>query len=99
MTPSDWLSVLGASLIVAAVTTGVALWLMDGRLRREQSCSLLCPHLHKSVECRIVQDVRTGQWKALKACSVFAPPEQLLCDCECARLVNLGLSPYRLVRS
>ncbi len=99
MTPSDWLTVLGVSLVVAAVATAVSLWLMDGRLRREHTCSLVCPHLHTGVECRIVQDVRTGQWKAVNACSAFAVPERVLCDVECARLVNLGQRGYRLVRA
>jgi hypothetical protein len=99
MTPSDWLTVLGVSLVTAAVVTGVSLWLLDGRLRREQSCSLQCPHLGTNVECRVLQDIRTGQWKAVNACSAFTVPEQIQCDVECARLVNLGQSGYRLVRN
>jgi hypothetical protein len=95
----DWLTVLAASLIAGAVATAVAQWLLDGRLRRAQECGLVCPRLHKSVVCRVVQDVRTGQWKALEACSVFKGPGGVRCDCECARLVNLGISGYRLARS
>ena len=99
MTPSDWMTMLGIALMVGAVVTAVVLWLADGRLRREHTCSLMCPYLHTDVECRIVQDIRTGQWKALIACSAFAVPEHVSCDRECARLANLGLSSYRLARS
>lgn len=95
MTPSEGTALLAGSALAAAAGTS----LLGGGLRREQRFGFLCPHLGKSVDCRVAQDVRTGQWKAVRACSAFDDPEQVLCDLECARLANLGLKDYRLSRT
>jgi hypothetical protein len=70
-----------------------------GKAAREQGVRFVCPHLKSVVDCRIVQDLRTGQWKQLNACSAFADPEDNTCDRECVRLANLGLLDARLRRA
>jgi hypothetical protein len=88
--PTEWAGLV-AGVALAAVLAALALvGLWMGRLRREQSCRFVCPVHQKSVECRIVQDPRTGQWKQVQACSAFADPREVTCEQDCARLMNLG---------
>lgn len=87
--PTEWGLVAGVALAAAlAALALIGLW--GGRLRREQSCRFVCPRYERIVECRIVQDIRTGQWKQVQACSAFADPLGVACEQECARLMNLG---------
>jgi hypothetical protein len=89
MMTADWMTLvlgLGLALAVAALAW---IGLRGGGLRVEQGCSFVCPRYGSAVECRIVQDVRTGQWKGVTACSAF-PLGQVLCEEDCARLMNLG---------
>ena len=76
--------------LVLVVLVLAWLGLRGGKAAREQRVRLVCPHLKSVVDCRIVQDLRTGQWKQLNACSAFADPEDNTCDLECLRLANLG---------
>jgi hypothetical protein len=39
----------------------------------------------------MVQDVRTGQWKEVRSCSLFPGAEALPCEKDCAGRLNLGL--------
>jgi hypothetical protein len=81
-----------SGLGLAAVAGGLAwLALKRGALEHEQRCHVSCPLDHEEVECRIVQDVRTGRWTHVRSCSSFADPTAVSCDRECVRLMNLGL--------
>lgn len=86
------LAILGVVAMAAALT-----WiaLTGGRLRYRHSVRLICPNLGRPVECRILQDIRTGQWRQVLTCSAFADPNVLDCDRKCARVANLGfLQPH-----
>ena len=94
--PPYWIGFLsGLALLLVLAWLG----LRGGKAAREQSVRSVCPHLKNVVDCRIVQDLRTGQWKALTACSAFADPEDNTCDLECLRLANLGLLTPELRRT
>jgi hypothetical protein len=56
-----------------------------------QECGFVCPRSGSSVACRLVQDVRTGQWKWLEKCSLFDDASEPACELECAKQLNLGL--------
>lgn len=62
-----------------------------GHLRRELAFRITCPQDGRPAECRVVQDVRTGQWKQVIHCSLVDLDERD-CGVECARLANLGLT-------
>jgi hypothetical protein len=62
------------------------------RYRASQQCRFACPRFGTEVECELVQELRTGQWKELRSCSRFSRLEDVDCDPECARLLNLGFS-------
>jgi hypothetical protein len=87
---ADWLVVLSGLALLVAVATLAWLGLRGGSLRRTQAVDVLCPRFGMAVECRIVQDVRTGQWKKVEACSAFRDPSQVVCDEDCAKAMNLG---------
>ncbi|HJS57100.1 MAG TPA: hypothetical protein VKA01_03270 [Vicinamibacteria bacterium] len=92
MTPEYWIVVLGVVAVAAALTWIV---LMGGRLRCQRGVRLICPNLGRPVECRILQDIRTGQWRQVLSCSAFEDPDALDCDRKCARVANLGfLQPH-----
>lgn len=79
-------------LFALAVVVGALAWIgLSGRwpLRRAQACHFACPLSREPVDCEIVQDIRTGQYKAVRACSAF-PDGQVRCALDCARLMNLG---------
>ena len=80
-------------LVVLALTAvvGVLAWigLRGGELRREAALRLVCPVSRQPVDCAIVQNVRTGQWTGVQACSAF-PDGHLACAQDCARVMNLG---------
>lgn len=61
-----------------------------GGLRKIQGCRFACPARRTMVICRILQDVRTGQWLDVQSCTAFDVPDHVECDQECARLLNLG---------
>jgi hypothetical protein len=87
--------IAGLALLLVLAWLG----LRGGKAAREQSVRFVCPHLKSVVDCRIVQDLRTGQWKRLNACSAFADQEDNTCDRECLRLANLGLLNLGLRRT
>ncbi len=87
MTPF-WIGLVSSLALVALALAWIAF--QGGKLLRERSVRFACPHLGSTVDCRMVQDVRTGQWKELVTCSAFSDPERNSCDRECVRLANLG---------
>jgi hypothetical protein len=91
MTPDEW-SGLGAGLVLAMGAGALArLGLEGGGLAGSRPYAFECPRFREDVECRVRQNVRTGQWEGVLSCSAFVEPEKLLCDRECARMSNLGL--------
>ena len=95
MNPTEWTWVLVALALACGVAVLVRAGLRGGNLSHEQVSRFVCPRFGQTAESRITQDVRTGQWKRVESCSVFANPAEVLCDQECARLMNLG---WRLQR-
>lgn len=92
-----WVGTVAGLVLVVLALTWIAF--RGGKLRREQSVRFVCPHLAILVDCRIVQDIRTGQWKQVLACSAFADPKELGCDRECARVANLGFRQPHVSRA
>ena len=92
------LGMLFGLLIIVAALSLARIGLRGGWLRQEKSVHLACPVFGGDVDCEMVQDVRTGQWKAVRSCSAFAEPTQVSCEQDCARLLNLGLPSPRPVR-
>jgi hypothetical protein len=91
MAPADWIGI-ASGLALAAVALAVALpGLRGGRLRHEPTCRLECPLIGIAVDCRVDQDMRTGQWGRVHACSAFSGMGEVVCRQDCARLMNLGL--------
>jgi len=70
--------------------------LQGGELQHEQRLRFVCPQFDQPVDCRIVQDVRTGQWRRVVACSAFTDPTEVVCERECARIMNLGFPLQRI---
>lgn len=92
----DWILVVGVAAVLAQLALMVAV-LRGGTLRRELRFGFVCPLLGQPAECRVVQNVRTGQWQSLTRCSLLPEGEGASCGVECARLANLGLAaPRRL---
>jgi hypothetical protein len=99
-TLGQWASLVAAVALLTAFAAGIlavmgavmaaVLSARGGALRRRQSVRLACPMRGQAVECEIVQDVRTGQWKEVRACSAFDPPHAVTCDRDCTAAMNLG---------
>lgn len=90
MTPTEWTSPLaGAALTAVVIALGI-LGLRGGALRRAQKRRFVCPERGAEVDCEILQDVRTGQWKEVRSCSAFAADEGLPCEQQCRTVLNAG---------
>jgi hypothetical protein len=90
MTPEHWIGMLLGLGLAAVVAVLARIGLTGGGLSREQHCRFVCPWLGRAVECRIVQDMRTAQWKQVASCSAFTRPEAVVCEQDCARMMNMG---------
>jgi hypothetical protein len=90
MTPEQVIGLLAGLALGAGVGAVAALGLRGGQLERVQECRFECPRFRETVTCRISQDIRTGRWRQVESCSAFADPEKILCERECAKLLNLG---------
>ena len=89
--PSEWSAVVAGSLLFAGVLAlAVVFGLRGGRLLLPHSRRLVGPVSRRAVECTIVRDVRTGQFKHVETCTAFADPTDVRCDEDCAALMNLG---------
>src|SRR5574342_512300 len=90
--PSDlWMGVLLALTIVMVLAALVQFGFLALRLRRPQDRSFVCPLLHQAVDCRAIQDIRTGQWKTVVACSAFpGRGGDVPCHEDCLKVMNLG---------
>jgi hypothetical protein len=90
MTPDQWLG-LGSGLLLTTGVVGLAReGLRGGRLWRAQRRRFVCPLSGRQVDCTLVRDVRTGQFKRVEACTAFDDPSDVSCDAECGALMNLG---------
>jgi hypothetical protein len=90
MTPQDWIGLAGGLGLASVLAVVARVGLTGGSLRSEQTSDLACPKTHAGVKCRVVRDMRIGQWEQVRSCSAFSDPEKLECAQECRRLVNLG---------
>ena len=75
----------------AAVAALARVGLRGGRATCAHTCHFLCPQSGAFADCQMVQDVRTGQWKEVRSCSLFPGAEALPCEKDCAARLNLGL--------
>jgi hypothetical protein len=91
MMSAEWLGLAGGAAMLVLWAVLAWLGLRGGKARRVQANRFVCPELGVGVECRMEQDLRTGQWKHVDSCSAFADPARVTCDQECARILNLGL--------
>jgi len=92
MTPNEWLG-LGLGLLLAVVLARIA-WAgsRPAPNRHTRTRRLVCPVLGHVVDCMLEQDVRTGQWKGVLRCWAFARPEEVTCEHDCMRRLNLGFA-------
>jgi hypothetical protein len=91
VTPEHVAGLLSGAALAAIGAMLARAGLKGGGLRRSQHCALVCPRLERPVECRVVQDLRTGQWKGVSSCSAFEDPRRVLCELDCVKQMNLGL--------
>jgi hypothetical protein len=85
----DWMALtsgVALAVWVAALARGA---LRGAHLRQTQRWRFVCPDLHEPVEARLVQDVRTGQWTGVTACTAL---DRITCGQQCLRLMNLGFT-------
>jgi hypothetical protein len=73
----------GSSLFRAEAEDGAA-------AVRAQPRRFACPLSGKDVECTLVRDVRTGQFKRVESCTAFDDPSDVRCAADCGALMNLG---------
>jgi hypothetical protein len=90
MTPIEWMTLLWGFALVAFVLALAVLGLQGGRSTCELQCSVACPRRKETVSCRLVKDVRIGQFRDVASCSAFANPRNVTCERDCLRLLNLG---------
>lgn len=91
MTSDLWLGVLLAFGTASAILVVAVIGLRAAGLRRRQQRQFVCPVLGMPVDCELLQDVRTGQWKSVERCTAFPDPTWIHCEQDCAQLLNLGL--------
>ena len=90
--PNEWSGVVAGSLLFGAVLAlAVVYGLRGGRLLLPQARRFVCPGSGRTVECMIVRDVRTGQFKHVETCTAFSDPTDVRCEEDCAALMNLGV--------
>ena len=99
MTPTESMTpVAGVALTVIVIALGY-LGLRGGGLWRAQKRRFVCPDLGTVVDCEILRDIRTGQWKEVRSCSAFAAGEGIPCDQECRKVMNGGFPLAHSARS
>lgn len=69
---------------------------MGGWLCREVAARFLCPRVGRDAECRVIQDVTSGEWRHVLACTLL-DATQPTCDEECARRANVAIGAVRSV--
>lgn len=90
MVADDGMSLLLGILLAAGAVALARLGFRRERWHCAQSCRFQCPRFHSDADCELVQDVRTGQWKDVRTCSLFPAEGEVPCDWDCVRRLNLG---------
>jgi hypothetical protein len=90
MTPLEWIRILAGLSVIAAAVALAWVALRGGHLLWQHSCHFACPQSDEVVDCRMVQNARTGQWTLVQACSALPGPAEVTCDLDCARELNRG---------
>ena len=91
MTPDQWLGMASGTLLAVGVAALACYGMSGGRLWRAQARRFACPLSGKDVECTLVRDMRTGQFKHVESCTAFADPSDVTCAEDCGAALNLGL--------
>jgi hypothetical protein len=91
MMAAEWIGAAGGLLLLLVVSTLAWLGLRGERYRCAQSCGFACPRSGSAAECEMVQDVRIGQWRELRSCSLQRAAGAAPCELDCLRHLNLGL--------
>lgn len=95
MSSEEWSAVVLSVAVAIGLLSLARVGLRGGELSKQQACDVVCPRLHKVIQCRIVRNIRTGQWGEVERCSAFRPSDAVLCDRECVRRMNLGVLASR----
>ena len=85
-----WWGVLLALAVIAVVAVAARFAPFGRAFRQAQDVHVLCPTLRQQCDCRIEQEVYSGRWERVLACSAF-PDRALSCDQACVKTLNLGL--------
>ena len=92
MIGNSWFGLLSGLVLAFLVAAVARLAFRGGALRRTTFCAFGCPEGRGPVNCRILQDIRTGQWMAVQSCSaLLEAPGAATCVEECRERANLGL--------
>lgn len=92
MTGGSWIGFLSGVALAAFVAVIARFAFRGGGLWRQTACRFACPLRGDAVNCRIFQNIRTGQWMSVQACSAFPElPGAVPCGEECRKLANVGL--------
>lgn len=86
---TGWLFVASLAVLI------LALGRLADRSERQQRAlrrQFLCPRSREPVECVLVADARTGEWVGVRSCSAFPDPEDIRCEGNCVKLLNLGFT-------
>lgn len=87
----DWMGLVAGCLLMAVVTALAWLGLRRERYQCSQACCFACPRTGSAAEGELVQDVRIGQWRELRSCSLRREAGAVSCEWDCLRRLNLGL--------
>jgi hypothetical protein len=90
MTPDQWLGLASGLLLTTGAAALAYEGMRGGRLWRAQPRRFVCPLSGRHVECTLVRDVRTGQFKRVESCTAFDDPSDVRCAADCGALMNLG---------
>ena len=96
MSVAAWMVLLPLALL-AVLFVAARFGPFGRRFRHAQEVCLVCPTLGETVDCRMDQEVYTGQWQSVTACSAHPGQSDPPCDKDCVKRMNLGfaLAPPR----
>jgi hypothetical protein len=89
--PSNlWMAALLSLAVVAVIVLAFRFAPFGRPFRHAQDVHVMCPRLQRLCDCRVEQEVYSGRWERVLACSAF-PDHDLPCDQSCVQRLNLGL--------
>jgi hypothetical protein len=91
MSATAWMVLLPLTLVLV-IAAAARFGPFGRRFRRAQAVRLVCPTRCEDVDCRIEQEVYTGQWQAVTSCSAHPGQGDPPCDKDCMKATNLGFS-------